>query len=860
MAEEILAKESASQGGGALPPLPPDALIIVPVRNTVLFPGLVLPITLGRPKSVAAAQQAVRDQRQVGILLQRAAEVDDPAAIDMHRMGTLANILRFITAPDGTHHVVCQGEQRFQIVEYLSGWPFMVARVLQIPEPESRSSEIEARFVNLKGQAVEAIQLLPQVPADLLAAIQSIETPSALADLATAYMDVKPEEKQEILETVDITARMDKVSRMLAHRIEVLRLSQEIGRQTKAALDERQREVLLREQMAAIQRQLGEGEEGKAAEIAELDKAISNAGMPKEVEDQARKELRRLQKMPEAAGEYGMVRTYLDWLIELPWKLPEEKPIDIKEARKVLDDDHYDLDKIKRRIIEFLAVRKLAPQGKAPILCFVGPPGVGKTSLGQSIARAMDRKFVRVSLGGVHDEAEIRGHRRTYIGALPGNIIQAIRKAGSRNCVMMLDEIDKLGAGFHGDPGAALLEVLDPEQNNTFRDNYLAVPFDLSRVVFITTANMLDTIPGPLRDRMEIISLAGYTADEKLEIAHRYLVKRQMEANGLKPGQVEIDDAAIRDIIQNYTREAGVRSLERHIGQVLRNAAVRIAEGGSGPIRITRDDLVPILGAPRFENEVAMRTSVPGVATGLAWTPVGGDILFIEATRIPGSGKLILTGQLGDVMKESAQAALSIVKNRAAALGIDPKRFEKSDIHVHVPAGAIPKDGPSAGVGHVHGAHLADDRAHHPQRHRHDWRDQLARAGAARGRHQGKGCRRAFGRHPPRHAAGAQSPRLRRHSRDRAQGDGVRLARARRAGGGGGAGAGAALRQGPCHRASARRRRGVANTSPWRGEVAAQSAAGGGDGPNVFNAVRVFIAAITPPRALRARPSPSRGG
>ena len=703
MAEEILAKNGPAQGaqaggGGSLPPLPPDALIIVPVRNTVLFPGLVLPITLGRPKSAAAAQQAVREQRQVGILLQREASVDDPTAIDMHRMGTIANILRFVTAPDGTHHLVCQGEQRFQIVEYLSGWPFMVARVLRIPEFESRTSEIEARFVNLKGQAVEAIQLLPQVPADLLAAIQSIETPSALADLATAYMDVKPEEKQEILETTDITARMDKVSRTLAHRIEVLRLSQEIGRQTKASLDERQREVLLREQMAAIQKQLGEGEEGKAAEMAELDAAITKAGMPKEVEDQARKELRRLQKMPEAAGEYGMVRTYLDWLIELPWALPEEKPIDIKEARKILDDDHYDLDKIKRRIIEFLAVRKLAPQGKAPILCFVGPPGVGKTSLGQSIARAMDRKFVRVSLGGVHDEAEIRGHRRTYIGALPGNIIQAIRKAGSRNCVMMLDEIDKLGAGFHGDPGAALLEVLDPEQNNTFRDNYLAVPFDLSRVVFITTANMLDTVPGPLRDRMEIISLAGYTADEKLEIAHRYLVRRQMEANGLKVGQVEIDDEALRDIIQNYTREAGVRSLERQIGQVLRNAAVRIAEGGSGPIRITRVDLVAILGAPKFENEVAMRTSIPGVATGLAWTPVGGDILFIEATRIPGSGKLILTGQLGDVMKESAQAALSIVKNRAAALGIDASRFDKSDIHIHVPAGATPKDGPSAGV------------------------------------------------------------------------------------------------------------------------------------------------------------------
>ncbi|MFZ0990002.1 MAG: endopeptidase La [Xanthobacteraceae bacterium] len=693
------AKESAGVGATALPALPPDALIVVPVRNTVLFPGLVLPITLGRPKSIAAAQQAVRDQRQVGILLQRAAEVEDPTAIDMHRMGTLANVVRYITTPDGSHHLVCQGEQRFQIAEYLSGWPFLVARVLRIPEPDTRTSEIEARFVNLKAQAVEAVELLPQAPAELVAAIQSIEAAPALADLSAAYMDIKPEEKQEILETVDITARMDKVSRLLAHRIEVLRLSQEIGRQTKAALDERQREVLLREQMAAIQRQLGEGEEGKAAEMAELDKAINNAGMPKEVEDQARKELRRLQRMPEAAGEYGMVRTYLDWLIELPWKLPDEKPIDIGQARRILDEDHYDLEKIKRRIIEFLAVRKLSPQGKAPILCFVGPPGVGKTSLGQSIARAMDRKFVRVSLGGVHDEAEIRGHRRTYIGALPGNIIQAIRKAGSRNCVMMLDEIDKLGAGIQGDPGAALLEVLDPEQNNTFRDNYLGVPYDLSRVVFITTANMLDTVPGPLRDRMEIISLAGYTADEKMEIAHRYLVRRQMEANGLKPGQAEIDDDALREIIQNYTREAGVRSLERQIGQVLRHAAVRIAEDqNSGPIRITRGDLAAILGAPQFESETAMRTSVPGVATGLAWTPVGGDILFIEATRVPGSGKLILTGQLGEVMRESAQAALSIVKNRAAALGIDANRFEKSDIHVHVPAGAIPKDGPSAGV------------------------------------------------------------------------------------------------------------------------------------------------------------------
>ena len=681
-----------------LPPLPADAMIIVPVRNFVLFPGMVMPVTIGRPRSVAAAQQAVREQRQVGILKQRDPEVSEPTALDMHRMGTVANVVRFITDPSGTHHLVCQGDQRFQVVEFLSGWPFLVARVLRIPEPATRTPEIEARMLHLRGQALEALELLPQAPRELVTAIQAIDQPGALADMTMAYMDVKPDEKQETLETIDVAARMEKVSRLLSHRIEVLRLQSEISQQTKASLDERQREMLLREQMAAIQKQLGEGEEGKAAEMAELDKAITKAEMPKEVEEAARKELRRLQRMPEAAAEYGMVRTYLDWLIELPWKLPEEAPIDIEEARRILDADHYGLPKIKRRIIEYLAVRKLAPQGKAPILCFVGPPGVGKTSLGQSIARAMGRKFVRVSLGGVHDEAEIRGHRRTYIGALPGNIIQGIRKVGTRNCVMMLDEIDKLGAGIHGDPSAALLEVLDPEQNNTFRDNYLGVPYDLSRVVFITTANMLDTIPGPLRDRMEIISLAGYTDVEKLQIALRYLVKRQMEANGIKEGQVEITEAAVQEIIQHYTREAGVRNLEREIGKALRHAAVRIAEGASGPIRIDRDDIAAILGAPQFESEVAMRTSVPGVATGLAWTPVGGDILFIEATRLPGHGKLILTGQLGDVMKESAQAALSIVKNRAAQFGIDPERFEKSDIHIHVPAGATPKDGPSAGV------------------------------------------------------------------------------------------------------------------------------------------------------------------
>jgi len=490
---------------------------------------------------------------------------------------------------------------------------------------------------------------------------------------------------------------MEKVSRHLAERLEVLRLTAEIGQKTKATFDERQREAILREQMATIQRQLGEGD-GKAQEVAELNEAIAKAQMPPEAESQARKEVRRYERMPEAAAEAGMVRSYLDWLIELPWALPAEKTIDIPEARRILDEDHFGLEKIKSRIVEYLAVRKLAPHGKAPILCFVGPPGVGKTSLGQSIARAMDRPFVRVSLGGVHDEAEIRGHRRTYIGALPGNIIQSIKKAGARNCVMMLDEIDKMGRGIQGDPSAAMLEVLDPEQNATFRDNYLGVPFDLSRVVFIATANMLDTIPGPLQDRMEIISLPGYTEDEKLEIARRYLVRRQIEANGLKPEQAEIDVEALRLMIRGYTREAGVRSLEREIGKALRHAAVQIAEGSSSKVTITAKDLTGMLGQPRFEGEIAMRTSIPGVATGLAWTPFGGDILFIEATRVPGKGALILTGQLGDVMRESAQAALTLVKSRAAQLGIDPSLFEKSDIHVHVPAGATPKDGPSAGV------------------------------------------------------------------------------------------------------------------------------------------------------------------
>jgi ATP-dependent Lon protease len=677
--------------------IPADGLIIVPVRNTVLYPGVVIPITIARPKSIAAAQQAVREQRQVGILLQRDPEQGDPGPDDLYRIGTVANIVRYLTGPDESHHIVCQGVQRMRVLDFLPGTPYPVARVLQIPEPASSSPDIEARFLNLQRQAIEAAELLPQAPPELIAVLQGTTSPSTLADLATSYMDIKPQEKQEILETVDLALRMDKVSKHLADRIAVLRLSHEIGQQTKATFDQRQREAILREQMATIQRQLGEGD-GKAQEVAELTEAIAKANMPPEADSQTRKELRRYERMPEAAAEAGMVRSYLDWLIELPWSLPEEKPIDIAEARKILDEDHYGLEKIKSRIIEYLAVRKLAPGGKAPILCFVGPPGVGKTSLGQSIARAMARPFVRVSLGGVHDEAEIRGHRRTYIGALPGNIIQAIKKAGARNCVMMLDEIDKMGRGIQGDPSAAMLEVLDPEQNATFRDNYLGVPFDLSRVVFIATANMLDGVPGPLLDRMEIISLAGYTEDEKLEIARRYLVRRQLEANGLTAEQAEIEPDALRLIIRGYTREAGVRNLEREIGKALRNVAVQVAEGSASRVVITAKDIPALLGQPRFENEVAMRTAVPGVATGLAWTPVGGDILFIEATRTPGKGALILTGQLGDVMRESVQAALTLVKSRASQLGIDATLFDKSDIHVHVPAGATPKDGPSAGV------------------------------------------------------------------------------------------------------------------------------------------------------------------
>ena len=676
--------------------LPEDVLIILPVSDVVLFPGVVLPISLTGKHALAAAQEAVRTHRRVGLVLQ-SAPGDEPGPEQLHRVGTVASIVRFVTAADGTHHLIAQGEQRFTLLETVSREPFMVARIEPHREPSVLDREVEARGVALRERALEAAQLLPQAPAELGNAIRAIEAIPTLADIVASFMDLKAAEKQEVLATFDLKARLDRVLALLNRRIEVLKVSRQIDERTREAFDERQKEAVLRERLHQIQKELGE-KGGTGAELDDLKKAITEAAMPPEAEEQAQRELARLERMPEGAAEYSMTRTYLDWLVAMPWSKIDPEQHDIDRARAILDDDHYGLEKVKRRILEFLAVRKLNPQGRSPILCFVGPPGVGKTSLGQSIAKALGLKFRRVSLGGVHDEAEIRGHRRTYIGSLPGNIAQAIRKAGTRNPVLMLDEVDKLSASYQGDPFSALLEVLDPEQNNTFRDNYLGVPFDLSKVLFIGTANVLDSIPAPLRDRMEIIELAGYTEEEKLQIARRYLLPRQLTANGLTAEQVQVSDEALRRVIADYTRESGVRSLERQIGALLRNAAVSIASGRAASVPIDTADVATILGAPRFENDVALRTSVPGVATGLAWTPAGGDILFIESSRVKGSGKLILTGQLGDVMKESAQAAVTLVKSQADRLGIDPAVLDNCDLHIHVPAGAIPKDGPSAGV------------------------------------------------------------------------------------------------------------------------------------------------------------------
>jgi ATP-dependent Lon protease len=628
------------------------------------------------------------------------AELDLPAPDDVYRVGVVGIVVRMLRIPDNTLRVLVQGGQRVRIDDFTSEEPYLVARIHEEPDVVEPSAELEALTRHVQNTFSTLIEGVPYLPEELQIAVANIDDPATLAHMIAGSLRIDKEERQELLEELNVTKRLRRLSELLAREQEVMELGSKIQSQVQSEMDKTQREYFLRQQMKAIQEELGEADETQA-EINELRQKIEEAGLPEEARKQAERELGRLEKLPPAAAEYGVIRTYLDWILSLPWDKKTEDNLDIEHARKVLDEDHYDIDKVKERILEYLAVRKLKPDSRGSILCFVGPPGVGKTSLGKSIARALGRKFERISVGGVRDEAEIRGHRRTYIGAMPGTIIRALRDAESKNPVFMIDEIDKMGADFRGDPASAMLEVLDPEQNQSFRDHYLDLPFDLSEVMFITTANILEAIPGPLRDRMEVIQLAGYTAEEKLHIAKRYLVPRQIERNGLDPSKIEIKDEAIKVVIEEYTREAGVRNLEREIGALCRKVARDFAEGkAKRKVTITATKARELLGKRRFFSEARRRTEEPGVATGLAWTPVGGEVLFVEATYFPGSGKLNITGQLGEVMRESAQAALSFVRARARELRPDLPEdfFQKRDFHVHVPAGAIPKDGPSAGV------------------------------------------------------------------------------------------------------------------------------------------------------------------
>ncbi|MEL6712465.1 MAG: endopeptidase La [Planctomycetota bacterium] len=663
----------------------------------ILFPGVVLPLMLGRERSVVSVRAAVAEERQIGLLLQHDEREELPGPDDLYGVGTVGDIMRYWTAPDGRHQAICQGVTRFEILEYVAEDPVLIARVRRIPEKETASRAIEARFLALKQRAQEVLAMAPGTPEDLEQAVEGIDSPAMLADLVATFLDVPASEKQELLETFDLRRRLDKLLEALGEAAAVLELSMKIRQDTKETLDKAQREYYLREQLRQIQNELGEGDDG-GSDLEELKERALALELTEDAQRELRRELRRLERLPEQAAEHSMLRTWVEVFTELPWSERSDDAIDVAAARDVLDDDHHGLDEVKRRIVEFLAVKKLNPGGQGPTLCLVGPPGVGKTSLGRSVARATGREFVRISLGGVHDESEIRGHRRTYVGAMPGKIIEGLRKARTRNPVFLLDEIDKLGSGIHGDPASALLEVLDPAQNHTFQDNYLGVPFDLSEVLFIATANYEEGIPGPLRDRMDTIRLSGYTAEEKLKIAQGYLVARQRDEAGLKASQLKISVAALREIIGSYTREAGVRDLERKIAAICRHAATHFASRRRKPMSIGVDETREILGPHRREHEVAERTAQPGVATGLAWTPVGGELLFIEAASYPGSGELRLTGQLGDVMKESALAARTLVRTRAEDLGIDPDQLAKLDVHLHVPAGAVPKDGPSAGV------------------------------------------------------------------------------------------------------------------------------------------------------------------
>ncbi|HSB03678.1 MAG TPA: endopeptidase La [Thermodesulfobacteriota bacterium] len=675
----------------------PNEISILPLRGTVLFPDLILPIMVGRKRSVRLIDEAMDSDRIIGVLTQKRSEVEDPKESDLYTVGVAALILRMIRELDGSQRVIVQGVSRIKIKEYIQKDPYYKAKIDNVDEAVLQGVEIEALMMNLKNLFQRAVELAPYLTAELGTMVNNIKSPNILADLIASNLNISTAEKQGILETYDVQERLTKVHLYLNKEVQVLELGNKIQSQVKEDIDRTQREYYLREQLKAIKKELGELDD-HSAEIKELKERIKKAKMPPDALSAAEKELDRLAKIPPASAEYTVARTYLDWLVELPWSETTGDNLDIHNAQKTLDEDHYDLEKVKKRILEYLAVRKLKADMKGPILCFVGPPGVGKTSLGKSIARTMGRKFIRISLGGVRDEAEIRGHRRTYVGALPGRIIQGIKKAGSNNPVFMLDEVDKIGMDFRGDPSSALLEVLDPEQNYSFSDHYIDVPFDLSKVMFITTANILDTIPPALRDRMEVLELPGYSEDQKMMIAKEFLIRKQIEEHGLTSEFIEFHDSAIQAIISSYTREAGVRNLEREIAAICRGVAKDVAGGSSEKIIVTSDNLGKFLGPVKFFPEVADRTSEPGVATGLAWTPTGGDIIFVEATRMRGEKGLTLTGQLGDVMKESAQAALAYVRSKAKDLGIEEDFFAKNDIHIHVPAGAIPKDGPSAGI------------------------------------------------------------------------------------------------------------------------------------------------------------------
>ncbi len=680
-----------------------DELPILPLREAVLFPQAVLPLAVARPASVRLVDEAVRGSRLVGVVTQREATQETPAPQDLHGVGTVAAIHRLLKQPDGTIRLVIQGIERFRFVEFTQTAPYLKARIERLPDIPAASDDAEAEALARQALALfeRIVELSPRLADELVPLVSSAGDPGRMADLMAALLpSLTMEHKQTLLETSDVKARLKALVGVLVKEAEVLELGSKIQSRVESEMTKTQREYYLREQMKAIQQELGEGDE-RTQEIAELREKIESAGMSEEAHREAVRELDRLAKMPPAAAEYTVVRTYLEWLVSLPWQKETHDDIDLVRARTVLDEDHWGLDKIKDRILEYLAVRKIRPDGKDPILCFVGPPGVGKTSLGRSIARALGRKFHRISLGGMRDEAEIRGHRRTYIGALPGQIIQGLRRTETRNPVFMLDEVDKLGFDFRGDPASALLEVLDPEQNATFRDHYLDVAFDLSRILFITTANLLDPIPAPLRDRMEVIHLAGYTEDEKVQIALRHLCPKQAREHGLVLGRdISFSEEALRMLVRSYTREAGIRNLERDIASLCRKVARRRAEGHDEPMTITVERVTAFLGSPRFliEEELEERTRVPGVAVGLAWTPAGGDILFVEASMMKGGKSLTLTGQLGDVMKESAQAAVTWVRTHAHELGIDPGFWSENDLHLHVPAGAIPKDGPSAGI------------------------------------------------------------------------------------------------------------------------------------------------------------------